>query len=244
MFGPDSVTWRVHAHLSILVGGIRSLLVQTLHPLAMAGVAQHSRYQLDPLGRLQATGAFIATTTYGTTAEALAAISAVRQVHARVKGTAPDGRPYSASDPELLAWVHHVEVQSFLLAYQRLGPGLQPDEADRYVDEMAAIGSRLGVHQPITNAAELHTWVRRHPEQRASAEARSAARFIVAPPLPVQARAPYAVLLAAAISLVPMQARWQLGLLVPGPIVGRLAAEPAARAVLSALGWAMGPPPH
>lgn len=243
LFGPQSVTWRVHAHLSILVGGLRSLLVQTLHPLAMAGVAQHSRYQVDPLGRLQRTGAFIAATTYGTTADAMAAIEAVGRVHQRVQGVAGDGRPYSARDPDLLAWVHHVEVESFLLAYQRVGPGLRPDETDRYVEEMAEIGSLMGVRHPITSAERLHRWVRQHPEQRVTREAREAVRFLIAPPLPVAARAPYAVLLAGAISLVPLRARLQLGLLLPGPIGGRLAAEPAARAVLGALGWAMGPSP-
>jgi uncharacterized protein (DUF2236 family) len=243
LFGPDSVTWRVHGHLCVLVGGLRSLLVQTLHPLAMAGVAEHSRYRTDPLGRLQRTGAFIATTTYGTRAQATAAIKAVRGVHERVRGVAPDGRPYSASDPGLLAWVHHVEVQSFLLAYQRLGPGLHGGDADRYVTEMAELGWAMGVRQRLTGSGELDRWVYGHPEMRATPQARGAVRFLLAPPLPVAARAPYAVLMAAAISMVPFPARLRLGLLLPGPVTGRLAAEPAARALVAAMGWAMGPPP-
>jgi uncharacterized protein (DUF2236 family) len=243
LFGPDSVTWQVHSHMSVLVGGFRSLLVQTLHPLAMAGVAGHSNYRSDPLGRLRRTANFVAATTFGTTSQAEAALNRVRRVHGQVRGTASDGRPYSASDPELLAWVHHVEVESFLLAYQRLGPGLGAREADRYVAEMAGLGTRLGVSDPITTAAALHAWVRNHPDRRVTTEARAAVRFLLAPPLPFSARGPYAVLLAGAISLIPVRDRLRLGLLLPGPIAGRLACEPAAKAMVAVLGWAMGPSP-
>jgi len=243
IFGPDSVTWRVHSHLSVLVGGIRTLIVQTLHPLAMAGVAQHSRFRSDPLGRLHRTAAFVAATTYGTTAEAEAAIGGVRRVHDRVNGVAPDGRPYSANDPELLAWVHHVEVQSFLLAYQRIGPGLSGADADRYVAEMSRLGALIGVERSITTTSALDEWIRAHPDLRASADARAAVRFLVAPAIPLPARGPYAVLLGAAISLVPLRRRLELGLIVPGPIGGRLACEPAARALVGTLGWTLGPSP-
>ena len=243
LFGPDSVTWRVHSHLSVVVGGIRALLVQTLHPLAMAGVAQHSQYRTDPLGRLGRTAAFVATTTYGTIADADNAIAAVRGIHDRVCGVASDGRAYAANDPELLAWVHHVEVQSFLLAYQRIGPGLRSDEADRYVAEMAQLGARLGVREPLTSAAGLHDWIRYHPEQRATPEARAAVRFLSWPALPIAARGPYAILLAGAISLIPLRQRLTLGLLIPGPVTGRVLSEPAARALIDALAWAIGPSP-
>jgi len=243
IFGPESVTWRVHSNFSMFAGGIRALVVQTLHPLAMAGVAEHSNYRADPLGRLHRTAAFIAATTYGTTADADAAIARVRAIHERVRGVAPDGRPYAANDPELLAWVHHVEVQSFLLAYQRLGPGLSAPDADRYVREMARLGERMGVVAPMTTADALHAWVRDHPEQRATAEARAAVRFLILAPLPLAARAPYAVLLAAAISLVPLRQRLALGLVLPGPVLGRLASEPVAAALVSTLGWSLGPSP-
>lgn len=243
MFGPDSVTWQVHGNLSMLVGGLRALFLQTLHPLAMAGVAQHSRYRTDPLGRLARTASFVGTTTYGTTAEAEAAIHAIRRVHARVRGTAPDGRAYSADDPDLLAWVHHTEVESFLLAYQRIGPGLSSADADRYVAEMAGLGARLGVVDPLTTAADVRAWIREHPERRVTAEARAAARFLIAPPLPLALRPPYTVVLGAAISLMPLRPRLELGLVVPGPISGRLAWEPAARAMVSAVGWTLGTPP-
>lgn len=243
LFGPDSITWRVHSHLSVLVGGVRALLVQTLHPLAMAGVAQHSQYRTDPLGRLSRTAAFVATTTYGSTADAEEAITAVRSIHDRVRGVASDGRAYAANDPELLAWVHHVEVQSFLIAYQRIGPGLRPEEADRYVAEMAQLGVRLGVRESLTTAAALHDWVRHHPEQRATPEARAAVRFLTWPTLPIAARGPYAILLGGAVSLIPFRQRFTLGLLLPGPVTGRIVSEPAARALVDTLGWTLGPSP-
>ena len=120
-FGPESMTWRVHADRSMLVGGLRALYLQVLHPLAMAGVAEHSDYREDPLGRLARTGRFVAATTYGTRAEAERAVAMVRAIHDRVRGVASDGRSYDANDPVLLAWVHNVEVESFLLAYRRYG---------------------------------------------------------------------------------------------------------------------------
>jgi len=144
LFGPDSVTWRVHAHPSALVGGLRALLVQTMHPLAMAGVAQHSRYRDDPLGRFRRTAEFVNATTYGTTAEAEAAIALVRRIHTRVNGVAPDGRAYRADDPALLSWVHNVEVDSIAAAYHRFGPGFAPGDADRYVAEMTTLAVLMG----------------------------------------------------------------------------------------------------
>ncbi len=243
LFGPDSITWKVHGHMSVLVGGIRSLLVQTLHPLAMAGVADHSDYRHDSLGRLQRTGRFIAVTTYGTTQEAERAIAAVHRAHERVRGLAPDGRQYYANDPDLLAWVHHVEVESFLLAYQRLGPGLSPADADRYVSEMAVLGERMGVISPMRNVPALRAWVQGHPEQRATTEAHKAVRFLLAPPLPLAAQAPYTVIIAAAIGLIPLAQRAQLRLFLPGPLASRVAVAPAARLLVSAMGWVMGPSP-
>jgi len=243
LFGPGSVAWKVHAHPSALVGGIRSLIVQTLHPLVMAGVAEHSDYRSDPVGRLQRTAAFVAATTYGSRAQAEAAVAGVRRVHERVRGVAPDGRRYDGNDPDLLAWVHHVEVESFLLAYQRVGPGLAAPEADAYVEEMARLGELIGVSAPLTKAGPLYDWVLHHPEVRATPEARAAVRFLVGLPLPLAARPAYAVLLSAAISLVPLRRRWELGLVLPGPLTGRLACEPAARALLTAMGWALGPSP-
>jgi uncharacterized protein (DUF2236 family) len=243
LFGPGSVAWKVHAHPAALVGGIRSLIVQTLHPLAMAGVADHSDYRSDPLGRLQRTSAFVAVTTYGSTAQAEEAVAAVRRVHEHVRGVAPDGRPYYANDPQLLAWVHHVEVESFLLAYRRVGPGLSDAEADRYVEEMARLGDLMGARPVLTKAGALHEWLRHHPLVRATPEARAAVRFLIGLPLPLAARPAYTVFLGAAIGLVPWRWRLPLGLWLPGPVAGRLVSEPAARALVTAMGWVLGPSP-
>jgi uncharacterized protein (DUF2236 family) len=131
LFAPDSPVWTVHGDLAMFVGGIRALFVQTMHPLAMAGVEEHSDYRRDPLGRLARTGAFIGMTTFGSEEQARRAVDRVRSVHRHVVGTAPDGRPYRADDPELLTWVHAAEVGSFLEAYQRYGAGRLTDaEAD------------------------------------------------------------------------------------------------------------------
>ena len=139
------MTWRVHADPSMFIGGLRALLLQTMHPLAMAGVADHSDYRDDPMGRLRRTSLFVATTTYGTTAQAEAAIAGVERAHRAVVGVAPDGRPYSAGDPHLITWIHHAEVDSFLRTHQRYGARpLAAADADRYVDEMAEICERLG----------------------------------------------------------------------------------------------------
>ena len=126
LFGPASVAWRVHGEMSMLVGGLRALLLQTLHPPTMAGVADHSDYRKDPLGRLHRTGRFIGATTYGNTATAEHVIEMVRRIHERVAGTLADGTPYAATDPHLLGWVHVTEVDSFLRAYERYGWAASP----------------------------------------------------------------------------------------------------------------------
>lgn len=242
LFGPDSVVWKVHADRSMLVGGVRALFLQTLHPLAMAGVAQHSAYREDPLGRLSRTGRFIVTTTYGTTPEAEASIAMVRRVHERVRGVASDGRPYAATDPALLAWVHNVEVESFLEAYRRYGPGLDADEADRYVAEMAFVGRSLGALDVPETRADLSEWIAGVPDLGMTREAREAVRFLVLPPLPAAVLPAYFVLASAAAGLLPLRSRLTLGLW-PVPFADPLVVRPATTTMLAALGWALGPPP-
>ena len=120
-FADDRPIRAVHGDASMFVGGLRALLLQSLHPLAMAGVAGHSGYRGDPWGRLQRTSHFLAVTSFGTSEDADAMIARVRAIHERVRGRAPDGRPYAASDPHLLKWVHLAEVDSFLLAHTTYG---------------------------------------------------------------------------------------------------------------------------
>ncbi len=144
-FGPDAVCWTVHADfISMLTGGIRALLLQALHPLAMAGVWDYSGFRDDLPGRLARTAQFIATTTYGGTAVADAAVTRVRTIHAQVRGTAPDGTPYAADAPELLRFVHIAEVGSFLAAYEWLVRPLPDAQADRYFAETARVALALG----------------------------------------------------------------------------------------------------
>jgi uncharacterized protein (DUF2236 family) len=224
----------------MFVGGIRALLLQSLHPLAMAGVAGHSGFRGDPWGRLQRTSYFLAVTAFGREVDAHAAIQRVRTIHERVTGTAPDGRPYAASDPHLLTWVHIAEVDSFLCAHTRFG--VRPlDQAGRdgYVADMARIAAELGVPDPPRTEAELaHRISQYRPELQGTADARSAARFLLLhPPLPVVARGPYGVLAAAATSLLPGWARRPLHL--PRlPLAERALVRPAGHAVVHAIRWA------
>ena len=146
LFGPGSVVWRVHRDRSFPLAAIRSLMVQALHPLAMAGVAQHSNWQHDPFGRLAATAGYVLTVTYGDTAAAESAAARVRAVHAHVRGTDEvTGLAYRAEDPELLLWVHAGMVDSIVHVVQRYGRSLDAADADRYVAEMVRFAEIIGV---------------------------------------------------------------------------------------------------
>ena len=146
LFGPQSLVWRVNRDRAFPLAGMRSLMVQALHPLAMAGVAEHSDWRRDPFGRLAATSGYVLTVTYGDTVSANAAAARVRAVHAHVRGTDPvTGLDYRAEDPDLLLWVHAGMVDSIVHVVQRYGRGLSADEADRYVAEMVPFAVIVGV---------------------------------------------------------------------------------------------------
>lgn len=209
LFGPGSVTWEVHSDPVSLLGGMRALLVQALNPLAMAGVDQHSDFRSDPWGRLQRTALFVSTATYGTTEEAERVGAHIRAIHTRVHGVDPvTGRPYRADDPELLVWVHNVLVNSLLAAKQRYGGGLSAADADRYVAEMVRMAELVGTPAALvpTSVAALRVYFRT-VELVSSPTSRAAARTVLAPPLPARLRPVWAVLDAAAIGLLPRQAR-------------------------------------
>ena len=215
----------------MFVGGLRALLLQSLHPLAMAGVAQHSDYRVDPWGRLQRTADFLAATTYGTSAEAQQAVDRVHRVHVHVVGTASDGRPYSANDPHLLAWVHLAELDSFLAAHDRYGEmPLIGDERDRYVADTAVVARALGVVEPPETEGELRRQLRVfRPELRGTPEARAAARYLLLqPPLPLATRPAYGMLAGSAVALMPAWTRLPLRLPFL-PITETLALRPRAR---------------
>ena len=181
-FPVDGVARLVHGDLSsMMVGGIGSLFFQMLHPHAMAGVAQHSRYQHDPLGRLLQTANFIGATTYGSAPTAYASIERVLAVHQSVRGVADDGHEYSANDPRLLAWVHVAEMSMFLSGYQRYGRHeLSPSDADAYVQEMSTLARDLGVVEPPTSVEELRDTIERfRPDLRLCADGVTARDFVV-----------------------------------------------------------------
>jgi uncharacterized protein (DUF2236 family) len=240
MFAEDRPIRLVHGDSSMFIGGIRALLLQSLHPLAMAAVAGHSGYRGDPWGRLQRTSYFLAVTTFGRVGDAQEAIGRVRAIHERVTGTAPDGRPYAASDPRLLTWVHIAEADSFLHAHSLFGARpLDQAGRDGYVADLARIGAALGVPEPPRTEAELAARIEEYrPELAATAQAREAARFLLLnPPLPIIARPPYGVLAAAAVSLLPGWARRPLWL--PRlPIAEAAVVRPAGHALIHAIRWA------
>ncbi len=239
-FAEDRPIRRVHGDSAMFVGGIRALLLQSLHPLAMAAMAEHSDYRGDPWGRLQRTGHFVGITTFGRESDAREAIARVQAIHERVTGIAPDGRPYAASDPHLLTWVHLAEVDSFLAAYNAFGRHrLDQAGRDGYVADMARIGAALGVPDPPMVQAELASRIEGYRGELAATPAsREAARFLLLqPPLPAIARAPYGVLAAAAVSLLPGWAR-RLLRLPRLPVTETLLVRPAGQAVIQAIRWA------
>jgi uncharacterized protein (DUF2236 family) len=238
-FGPDRPIRRVHGDAAMFVGGLRALLLQSLHPLAIAAVTEHSGYRADPWGRLQRTSAFLAITTYGSAEDAQRTVDAVKAVHARVHGVAPDGRAYRADDPHLLAWVHVAEVDSFLRCHQRYGAvPLTGLEADGYVADTAVVAEALGVIDPPATTAQLAERMEAYrPELAGTPQARAAARFLLLdPPLPLPARAPYAVIAAAAIGSLPRWTRWPLRLPYL-PISEATAVPVAGHALMRATRW-------
>lgn len=222
-FGPDSVTWQVHSDLaSMLIGGLSSLFLQSLHPLVMQGVADHSDYRSDPFGRLRRTAEFIAATTYGGDELASSTVRKVRAIHRRVRSGEGAARPYSASDPALLAYVHVTETWSFLRSYQRYsGSRLLTEEKNRYLAEMATVASRLGAGDvPVTTAEVRRYLAAVRPQLSASEPALATARFLTRAPGSTTAvqRAAYATICEAAIDLLPGWARSKLGLVRPSPV--------------------------
>lgn len=219
LFGPESVIWRVHADfVSMMVGGMRALMLQALHPRALAGVWDHSDFRRDLSGRLSRTAFFIAATTYGSRDMAETAIARVRAIHASVQGVDEAGRPYSADEPELLEWVHLTECWSFLTAYLRFAePDMSAADQDRYFAEMALLGERLGAsHLPRTRAEAEQRMTDRIPQLAYGSRARTALDLLAR--LPVErAQRPLLRLLHAAAELeLPEWANPLMGRRPPG----------------------------
>jgi len=248
-FGPGSVAWRLHADLSAPVGGLRSLLLQALHPLALAGVDQHSQWRGDPAGRFASTAAYVLTTTYGDRAAATAAADRVRKIHQRVRGTDPvTGKPYAASDPALLIWVHAAQVESNLAAAARYGLALTRAEQDRYVAEMTAVAELVGVPAAglaeggaPASVAELDAYLAAvRPSLATSQSTADTATYLIGmPDIEPELADAYAVLATAAVASLPGWARDMYGFGADGkprPGTGRDPVPPEREAVRQVLG--------
>lgn len=240
-FSESDAIWEVHADTAMFIGGIRALLLQSLHPVAMHGVSTNSGFRSDPWGRLQRTGRFIATTTYGTLDQAERSLERVRSIHLRITGTTQDGTAYRASDPHLLAWVHAAEVDSFLGCHQVFGAQpLSKERADDYVRQSGLIATQLGVLDPPDTVAELKTVLADfRPELRFTPAARDAADLLLrTPPLEGPARLGYQVLAGGAVSLLPAWARSML--LLPTLLAAdRIVTRPLARSAMRTMRWAL-----
>ncbi|MEO9224046.1 MAG: oxygenase MpaB family protein [Acidimicrobiales bacterium] len=245
LFGPDSVTWRLHEHPSLLVGGISSLMLQALHPLAIAGVEEHSDYKERPLQRLSRTGSFVVATIYGSTESAEGCIDVVKAVHKHVHGIAPDGRPYAASDPDLLRWVHVAEFGSFVRAVKRYSLHPPTDaEVDRYYAETAVVAERLGATDVPKSTAEVLAYF---DEIRSvlcvNDQSRSAFNWLMQPFGNDPAmQAVSKLLIEAAVDLLPVWARELYGVTRP-PLWGRAVVRPATRSLLETMRVLAGPSP-
>jgi len=219
LFGPQAVAWRVHGDVtSMMVGGVAALLLQMLHPAVLAGVWDHSNFRADMHGRLRRTARFIALTTYGGRDEAEAAIARVRGIHEHVRGTLPDGTPYAASDPALLAWVHVTEATSFLEAWIRYAePAMPAADQDRYFAEMARIALALGADPVPRSRAEARGLVRAmRPQLLCDARCREVARLVLSQKAPHPMAEPVqALTMQAGIDLLPGWAQRMHGLSAP-----------------------------
>lgn len=241
-FGPDSVAWRVHADPSLLVAGIAAFTLQALHPLAMAGVAEHSAFSEDFLGRTQRTGLFVQGVVYGSSTEAARMCRTVRRMHQKVVGVAPDGRPYSANDPDLLHWVHVAEYACIAAANRRFGVRpMTRGELDTYIAEVARVGVETGVDDPPRSWSELNEALEHHRRSLAVAEyAAAGVAFLDDPPIiPGPAMPIWRALWAGTIACLPPTARLLLRLPMPSTL--ELA---RCRAVLRVLGAVTGGPPQ
>ncbi|HKE65090.1 MAG TPA: oxygenase MpaB family protein [Micromonosporaceae bacterium] len=242
LFGPSSVSWRVHAEPILALAGLRALFLQSLHPRAMWGVAQNSRYRDDPYGRLLRTGTYVATVVYGTTAEARVAGRRLRAIHGRMRAVDPrSGERYRIDEPDLLRWVHVTEVESFVTTIRRAGSELSDADVDRYYTEQLVAAELVGL-DPATvpsTAAEIAAYyddVR--PELAMTKEAAESALFLTAPPMPYKlgftpVRLAWFGIASTAVGLLPPWARRLYGL--PGLPTTDPAATLSARTLRLAL---------
>ena len=238
-FDEDRPIRLVHGDASMFIGGLRALLLQSLHPLAMAGVANYSDYRKDPWGRLQRTADFLAATSFGPANEAQRIVERVKAVHLKVNGVASDGRTYSATDPHLLKWVHIAEIDSFLYTYQKFSKApLDQAGRDGYVKDAAYVARAVGVIDPPESEAEMRAMIDSYrPELKSTRESRDATKYLLfKPPLPGAAKIAYWLLMVATVSTLPAWTRIPLrvGYL---PIIEQVIFRPLGYLMTSAIRW-------
>lgn len=243
-FASDSAAWSVHGSMSTLIAGIQALLIQALHPGALAGVHEHSNYREDPLGRLAGTIRWIFTVSYGDTATARAASNKVLGIHEYIRGSytrnSGEVREYTANDPDLLRWIHLAFTQAFLGAHQAYG-GPIPGGSDAYVADWAVAGALMHVENPPTTVSELQAQLADfRSELRYDERVAETVAFIKNPPLARSQRQGYQVLFAGAVAALPGEYRELLGLQAPslGPVP--LPVRLPTKAVLGVVGWSLG----
>ncbi|HXH59151.1 oxygenase MpaB family protein [Iamia sp.] len=239
-FGPDSATWRVHSDHSLLVSGFASFALQALHPRALAGVVEHSAFDGDFMGRTQRTGEYVLTVSFGTSDQAERATALLPRIHDRVVGVAPDGRPYSANEPELLDFVHVAQFVATAAAHRRFGAHpLSDADLDRYIAENARVGAAVGVLDPPRTWAEAMAALDRHrPDLAIGEQAREGLRYLAEPPfLPSAARPLWRALHAGAMASLPPFARRLMGIERTNPVDLAL-----CRAIIRNLGALLPPP--
>jgi uncharacterized protein (DUF2236 family) len=233
LFGPDSVTWRIHSDFpGMLAGGLSALMLQALHPMALAGVWDHSNFRDDLVGRLRRTTNFVAGTTYAGEAEARRLIARVAAIHGRIRGSTGDGRAYAASDPALLTWVHVTEAHGFLQGYRRYcRDDLPAGVADRYYDEARRVAEALGARDVPGSVEEVRGYFAAvRDELRYDARSREVLEVLSRIRLPVPAAgASRSLFLGAGAALLP---EWALAMLARTPLQ-RLADRAASRALAS-----------
>ncbi len=242
LYMPTDAPWIVHADFGTLVGGIRALLMQALHPGSLTGVATHSRYEQDALGRLAGTIRWLTVTTFGSHAAVAGESQRVNRMHKRVTGeyetAAGEQRPYKAADPDLLLWVHIAFMDSFLRCHQMYAWREIPGGADAYVRLWAKSVEPLGLDSAPMNEAELLREIERYKvELVATPKTLDVVKFIKRPPLPVLARPVYWLLFEAAVVSLPIEFRELLGLKAKSAKI----IKPLTRGVLRFIRVAIGP---
>lgn len=240
LFKAGSIVRVIHLDAAMIIGGIRALLLQSLHPLAMTAMAEHSDYKNDPFGRLRRTVDFLGWTSYGTLAQAEKSIATVKRIHDTVVGTTAEGETYSANDPHLLMWIHVAEVDSFLVTHELFGrPRLSPRECDEYVANMGIIAERLGAVDPPSSVAEMREVIDRYRnELRLIPQGREAIRFLEDFPLSIGQKIAYRLLFSAAVRSLPRWAQEMIGREIKG-VVYLAVLRQVSHVIVRVLDWGL-----